>query len=291
MSITYSEEEIYPNKAREYLAGNIANRPLRKQTVSRYAKDMKSGKWDMNGEDLTFDWNGHLRNGQHRLNAVIEADVPVKFGVKRGVDPSTFRTMDNNVSRSPGDVMATLGHKNGNQIAAATRLIMAYESNRRVSGGSLIITKTELIEFFERHPYIGEAVKDIHTRKYLLATAPLAAVRFLANNSRRYDEQWNNFLDAFYTGANLSSESPVLLLRNWAVNKKAQGNVSGEVAFVAIARAWNAFVSGSRIKHITSNSEMNKIPVFGFLDKDSQKPTTIRKNRGKHHKLGETFSA
>ncbi len=280
MPITYSQEEIYPSKAKDYLADNIANRPIRKQTVLKYARDMKSGDWDMNGEDLIFDWNGHLRNGQHRLLAVIEADVPIKFGVKRGVDPSTFKTMDNNVSRSPGDVLSGLGFKYGNHLASAARIVMAYLARRQAMSGSFLITKTELIDFIATNKELAAMVEHIHNHKYPLSTAPIAAVMFLSNREGNYDTQWKDFLHALRTGASLAEGSPILSLRNWTFNRRTiNKHISGDIAFIAIARAWNAAVTGTDLRAITTNTELSKINVIGYVDKErvkAKKPKQVK---------------
>lgn len=82
-------ETITPEKAREYLKANTNNyRKLSRARVYKYAEDMKSGRWQLNGEAIAFDENGVLKDGQHRLAAIVFAKVPVKTAVVRGVDES-----------------------------------------------------------------------------------------------------------------------------------------------------------------------------------------------------------
>lgn len=70
------------------------NRTLRKSRVEQYAADMKAGRWQLNGEAIKFDNTGRLLNGQHRLHAIVLADVTVKMLVVSGLDPNTQTTMD-----------------------------------------------------------------------------------------------------------------------------------------------------------------------------------------------------
>lgn len=67
-----------PDLAREYLP----------RVVTRYARDMAAGRWVMNGEPLILDPEGNLLDGRHRLAAVIEARVAVRFPIS----PSSCRS-------------------------------------------------------------------------------------------------------------------------------------------------------------------------------------------------------
>ena len=82
-------EKITPEKAREYLNANTRNprgQKIRMARVKQYAHDMVNGLWELNGEAIVFDRNGVLKNGAHRLAAVILANAPVEMVVIRGVD-------------------------------------------------------------------------------------------------------------------------------------------------------------------------------------------------------------
>lgn len=87
----YQVEKITPQKAAEYLRANTKNprgKNLNRDVVRRYARDMANGRWELNGEAIVFDKNGILKNGAHRLAAIMTANVPVEMVVIRGVDES-----------------------------------------------------------------------------------------------------------------------------------------------------------------------------------------------------------
>lgn len=93
-------ELITKEIAIKYLEHN-ANNPRKKVNHNRvkgYAADMKAGKWSMNGEAIVFDADGNLKDGQHRLMAVVESGVPVLMFVVRGIDPSIV-LFDHNITR------------------------------------------------------------------------------------------------------------------------------------------------------------------------------------------------
>ena len=86
MAMNMTVETITPELAGKYLKRNVDNyRKISKTKVQTYATEMKAGKWQLNGEGIMFDETGKLKNGQHRLAAVILAGIPIKMSVIRGV--------------------------------------------------------------------------------------------------------------------------------------------------------------------------------------------------------------
>ena len=88
-------ECITPKKAAEYLTHNDHNprKNTNRNQIEAYARDMAAGKWFANGEPIVFDANGDLKDGQHRLMAIVKANVPVYMFVIRGIDPD-YTTFD-----------------------------------------------------------------------------------------------------------------------------------------------------------------------------------------------------
>ena len=60
-------------------------------------------------QGIAFDVNGVLVDGQHRLAAVIEADVPVELTVFTEVGEGTFDVLDTGKRRTAADVLAIEG--------------------------------------------------------------------------------------------------------------------------------------------------------------------------------------
>lgn len=92
-----SVEVINPSEAAAYLQNNAMHRKIKQKKVDAYVGEMRDGKWQLNGKALIFDSNGRLLNGQHRLSAVVQSDVPLTTVVIRGVDPSVLETNPENV--------------------------------------------------------------------------------------------------------------------------------------------------------------------------------------------------
>lgn len=72
-------EDITPAMAERFLIKNDNNRRLAPKVVDRYASIMKSGNWEENGEPICIAEDGSLKNGQHRLNAIIKANTTIRM--------------------------------------------------------------------------------------------------------------------------------------------------------------------------------------------------------------------
>lgn len=65
---------VTPAMATEWITKNRSkNRKVSEATVLKYAEDMRSGRWVLNGETIIMDKAGNIIQGQHRLLACIEA--------------------------------------------------------------------------------------------------------------------------------------------------------------------------------------------------------------------------
>jgi hypothetical protein len=107
MTITTTIERITPAQAKDILkANNIVNRKLRERVHQAYRKDMEQGRWQMTGEAIQFDTEGHLLNGQHRLTALSNANVEhIEFLIVRGLPTNTQLLMDQGSARSIADAI------------------------------------------------------------------------------------------------------------------------------------------------------------------------------------------
>lgn len=97
--------QITPKLAQQYLCHNADNRILRDKAIDRIADDMKNGAFQLTHQGIAFDTNGRLVDGQHRLQAIVRSGATVPMLVSEGVDPKTFSVLDQNIKRSPADIL------------------------------------------------------------------------------------------------------------------------------------------------------------------------------------------
>lgn len=94
---------VTPGVAREWVKKNPDNRNVRPDRVAHLANEMKTGQWRFTGSGVSFDREGHLRDGQHRLYAVIESGVPCEMAVAFNVELDAINKIDAGSNRTSAD--------------------------------------------------------------------------------------------------------------------------------------------------------------------------------------------
>lgn len=125
-------ETITPAKAKEYLKKNTNNyRKLSRALVNNYAEDIKNDRWQLNGETIIFGKNGILKNGQHRLMAIVLANKPIEVLVVRGVEDNVD-IMDVGTRRKDADILNAEGFEcDATLIAAANIIVNCFSGHRK----------------------------------------------------------------------------------------------------------------------------------------------------------------
>lgn len=96
---------ITPDLARSWLSSsNIENREVKQRTVEKYAGRIMAGEWIIVDQLISFDVNGRLQNGQHRLMAVVKTGKNIEALVGFGFPEETYKYLDQGHNRSKGDI-------------------------------------------------------------------------------------------------------------------------------------------------------------------------------------------
>lgn len=145
-------ETITPEIAQAYLRRNTLNRTVRWNVVKGYARDMKNSKWQLSPEGISFYEDGTLANGQHRLNAVILANVPVDFFVIYDV-PNDSKVIDVGIKRRASDILKFSGVDATNYVVATARFLFR------------LATKAEpTIQII--HDFVSEHYENLNAAEY-----------------------------------------------------------------------------------------------------------------------------
>lgn len=239
--------QITPDLAKQWLEGHTHNRPLYDRDVDRYAEEMKAGKWVLNGAPIIFDWNGALRDGQHRLWAVFNSGVTIRAVVVQGVDPDTFATLDSGRKRSGADhlIVAGFSFEYRGHVSASLRLIHQYETSQ--IGMKYTTSPGAIVEAARTHAAVGDMVSRLIKAPATLkgSTSSLSAVLHLG--SVGHPDKAELFIEQWVTGAGLDEVSPVLALRQRLLQAK---RLRPDEKFFYGATAWNAFVIGRPMHHL-----------------------------------------
>jgi hypothetical protein len=119
--------EISPEMAEGWLRTNSRNRKLRPYDVKRYATDILNGDWVCTHQGIAFYDDGVLADGQHRLQAILKAKIPVLMQVTHGVTREAGLAIDMHIKRAAHDALAIMGHEEINSLKV--QLIRAFISN------------------------------------------------------------------------------------------------------------------------------------------------------------------
>ena len=107
MKVTEVIEIITPEIAARYIKKNIngeyANRRIKPANVAKICNIMINDEWYTDVNPIIFDSNGNMIDGQHRLLAIIKTGKSIRMAVKRGVNPESFKALDQNESRDAVD--------------------------------------------------------------------------------------------------------------------------------------------------------------------------------------------
>jgi hypothetical protein len=261
---------ITPEMAKKYLLRNVRNRKLSAKTVQKYAEDMRTGRWTLNGETIQFNTKGELQNGQHRLNAVILANVHLPFLVVTGIeDDRAFETIDQGLARGAHTVMQLKGIPNAKRKQSFAKNLLSWDmtedkGNFSLSAGK-IFSNTEIVDYYEKHSVEIDFVYELFQDAQILRTCKAYSAVFVALILcfRADPEKTYTFIEKFKTGANLSENSPILLLRNKLTNVtvKEGGRRWATEVMALIIKAFNNYAAGKTQRQLRWNMEVEKFPT------------------------------
>ena len=238
---------------------------------------MREGTWHGgNAQTIQVDREGYLRDGQHRLHAVLEVGTPQWFLVVRGVDPEVFPVLDIGAPRSPGDQVGVAADETGDPLlgagmnstqqkyaAGAVRLLERLEQTPRLPqpfAGTWApkerLTAAEVARAF-RERWAPEVVAQIPVAERIksahLRGGPGLWAAMLVLLHRVDPADCDRFVEQLVTGANLPAGSAVLALRfrllpaaEGGRESRAPGAMLARVNEVAraIAYGWRAYREG-----------------------------------------------
>jgi hypothetical protein len=122
---------VDPGLAAAWLAKNAQhNRPMRKNTVAGYAQQMQAGQWHLTHQGVAFDVHGALIDGQHRLAAIVQANVMLPMMVTVNAPSVSFESLDCGIKRTVADRLV-MNAKLVSVLSAAIRI--SVDRHRKVN--------------------------------------------------------------------------------------------------------------------------------------------------------------
>jgi hypothetical protein len=240
---------ITPDLAAHWLhrnAGSV-NRRYKHYVARKYARDIQAGKWTMTCQGIEFAPDGTLLNGQHRLHAIIMADMPLTLLVGFNVQPEAQRNIDTNAARTLFDLFTLAGVGDAGIVSTLVRVLCMVEKAgtwEAYHDYSWNPTRAECWEYWEKHQDIPEVVPL--TRALRICLHASIAGPLLYATSRAHPVEAHKFWKGLADGVGLGGSDVRHLLRERLIrdrqNKHARMVEKDIVAFTI--KAWNCYLEG-----------------------------------------------
>lgn len=262
-------ESIGPVRAAELLAENRHNRTLRQPRVRDLAEAMRRGEWDLNGESLKISADGGLLDGQHRLAAVLEAQVTVEFVVVTGLPVEAQDTVDTGRRRRLADVLTIRGITSPHAVAAALNLLHRYEQGQRLDiSRSGAPTPQQALELLERSPALFDSVRVGRraARETGGAASVFSVMHFLFAKVDQHAA--DEFFEALSSGADLSATDPVFQLRRHLLRPRKDRRYSQQPHHLSALtiKAFNLWRTGRTVEVLTYRSRGSTPEPFPTIE-------------------------
>jgi len=253
--------DVTPELAAAILSEGSRNRNIRRKDVIRYAADMKQGLWATTGEAIKFDQDGSLLDGQHRLSAVVDAQITVPMLFVYDIPRASQDVMDSGRRRSLADQLAMRGAGNCNRLAAAIKAAHSLEICGKPNNVTYASVVT-LLDWFESNRAIVDSIAPIRKAMQppVLYPGGLAAgIHYTM--AKLASEEADRFWHILGSGDYAEGVQPILKLRE-EMMKRAAATGNGAVLqanhrAAYTIKAWNAWIEGREIKNFRHRAHLN----------------------------------
>lgn len=266
--------KLTAKKAATYLDDPHINRNLKEKIVKRLSDDILNGKWfSQNGATIVFDWNGKLRDGQHRCRAIVKAqetenllakkekrtpkELSIIVDMVKGINPEAVRTIDIGFKRSLSDTLCMEFRQTGRELKnsqiISIALILVVCNERGNLYGREFLSNDDAWSHFKNHLDLIEFNEKIAGLKFMVPKGYILGLYKIFSMIKSHRELVHPFFEAFSTGENLTKKSPILTLRNKIISIKSAGgseSLGRNAVLCFIVRAWAAYVKGDTLTRL-----------------------------------------
>ena len=248
---------VTPDMALEMLEKNTMNRNIDEKRVRQYAKDMKGGRWQMNGTTIVFSDDGTLLDGQHRLWAVVEADIPIQLLIVYNADKDSIVTLDIGKGRSACNILQIEHSAHSATAAMLTKLLWIHDFvDEKLAPMScrMNVSNTELRNYYNECKDMIEQAADVAEHKHPFVKSHMALAYCIIGRNTAHRDMLKSFFDALKTGCDIGMKHPIMTLRNRLLDNRLKVRVlSVQETIAAYVRVWNAYVRGKDLTVIRWN--------------------------------------
>lgn len=229
-------------------ANEVRNRTVTIDTVYKYSRDMTEGNWLWTGEPIQIDHDGFVRNGQHRLLAIVHSNTTQDCVVVRDVDPRAQLVIDVGRTRTTGSQIHMSGVSSAHHLTAIANVLLRWRAGRMLNTYQTSVM--EVKRLIDAEPTIIDALATTYRVRRNVAKAPQAVIGAAYVEAGHADvDARDAFFDQLATGADLVAHDPILVLRNKMANQvQAQVRFRRAGQLWQVVQAWNLWRQGKTLQ-------------------------------------------
>ena len=244
--------------ATKLLEANKLNRPLSQVHVDRIAKQITEDKWRFNGDTIKISVSFDVLDGQHRLWAVVIADIAVETVIIDGIEREAFSTIDTiRKPRSGADILSLCGlDRHRKNVATALAWLLRWQRGAfpAVRAPKNRVENSDIEDAYAEHPAMVDAVERARRLRGVVSVSIAAFLFYVFSNKDH--ELAEKFVGALENPAGMAVSHPFFQYRTWLLQSKESPRQTDPVLVVAYAiKAWNAARKGQRPKNIYWRSQ------------------------------------
>lgn len=249
---------ITPDDARKLL--NQDNRNFRKVSrneIQKHVKSMKDGRWKFNGDSIAINADGLVKDGQHRLIACMESNVPLKvLPIKIDSDIN----IDDKKKLSFDKILTGLGYHNCNTLAAIVKTLY----RRKIGIVNFYINKSEidnntLLDYFNANPSIVDSlnITTTYSRKCGVPHSLLGVFYHIASESNQdLAREFIRILSlpmSEYERIGITNLNSMYHLKRMITKTKSKEHIDHIVLIALVIKAWNCWIEQTPCKGLSWN--------------------------------------
>lgn len=242
---------VTPAIAEVWLLRNVKNRPEGKAKVAEIKRELELGVFKLNGETIKFCVLGFLRDGQTRLQAIVETGTSAWSWVCYNLPQDVFPSIDQIRPRNLGHMLATEERPNYNSLARAVKVVYQLSEDYQAEPGRFVPRVG--LGILADCPAIEDSLRFVmkHRVRDVYPEGTAAGLHFLMRKSDR--DKADSFWEAMGTGVITNRRSPIKSVRDQLLtNKLAVGELhrSARYLMAIVLKAWRYYKEGRTCRHI-----------------------------------------
>lgn len=263
--------EIGPKEAQMILDGDRpANRNINPINLKSLCRELEEGNFISNWESIkhvTYHDNSAVVDGQHRITAVIETQIPIITAVAFNLPPGAEETIDQHKPRTIGDIFKIQEVDVPRKAQAPINMMLNYINNGIPLTANNIWTMVywgfkvkylprDYKKYLHSHPEIAESARLIWT---LADKAPIksprgmiATLHFFYSYYCGLKEQADRMVRDLYKLDMVSVESPSYQLNRYFLNEYHKIDRTSPRALNPIVFCWRQFMDGRNVRQTNS---------------------------------------